>query len=532
MTLYQLTFFSFLIIFIGISIYHGKNQRGLGDFYNMGGSAGIWLICGTYTATLVSALGMVGLTGTAYADGPVVGILVWGTFIAFPITGLFMGAQLRRFGKVTIGDFLEERYESKSMRIMTTVITIIGMGCFFVSQLVGSALIVEGVLGIPYNYVVLLTVAVFVIIAWSGGSRTVTITDTIMFAMICLLLGFIFSGSLIRMFGISTYRTLAETRPALYTATDEGKIAWGVILGWQILWCFGNASNPANLTRCYLAKDGRSVTCAMMAALALIIPVIWLTHIAAAGVQSVNPNITNPSMTIIWAALNLGSPFIGALAIAGLFAAVLSTASTQILTLALCLSRDIYERFFCPAITPEAEKKVLFMTRMAILLFAVYGVIAAWGNPTIIVQIGNFGSSVFACTFFPVLLCGLRYKWATREAAIASFIVGFVVDGVLSLVPLFMGKPLAWAGYLPWSLHPVVWGFAASFAAMFIVSALTKPTATMDALVEKCMTVTPEENIGTPISKVKHYAYGMMAVAIIFYVAALWFAQGVGKVSL
>lgn len=95
-----------------------------------------------------------------------------------------------------------------------------------------------------------------------------------------------------------------------------------------------------------------------------------------------------------------------------------------------------------------------------------------------------------------------------------------------------MGKPLAWAGYLPWSLHPVVWGFAASFAAMFIVSALTKPTATMDALVEKCMTVTPEENIGTPISKVKHYAYGMMAVAIIFYVAALWFAQGVGKVSL
>ena len=247
MTLYQLTFFSFLIIFIGISIYHGKNQRGLGDFYNMGGSAGIWLICGTYTATLVSALGMVGLTGTAYADGPVVGILVWGTFIAFPITGLFMGAQLRRFGKVTIGDFLEERYESKSMRIMTTVITIIGMGCFFVSQLVGSALIVEGVLGIPYNYVVLLTVAVFVIIAWSGGSRTVTITDTIMFAMICLLLGFIFSGSLIRMFGISTYRTLAETRPALYTATDGGKIAWGVILGWQILWCFGNEIGRAHV---------------------------------------------------------------------------------------------------------------------------------------------------------------------------------------------------------------------------------------------------------------------------------------------
>ena len=155
----------FLVIFISLSMYQAKQNRGLNDFYTMGGNAGIWLICGTYTATLVSALGMVGLTGSAYANGPVAGILVWGTFLAFPITGLFMGPQLRRFGQVTIGDFLEARYESKFMRVMTTVITIVGMGCFFVSQLVGSALIVEGVLGIPYNYVVLLTVLVFVIIA-------------------------------------------------------------------------------------------------------------------------------------------------------------------------------------------------------------------------------------------------------------------------------------------------------------------------------------------------------------------------------
>lgn len=533
MTIYQIIFWSFLAIFIGISLFYGKQSRGLGDFYNMGGGAGIWLICGTYTATLVSAHGMVGLTGAAYANGPVAGILVWGTLFAFPITGLLIGAQLRRFGKVTIGDFLEARYESKFMRIMTTVITIIGMGCFFVSQLVGSALIVEGVLGIPYNYMVILTVIVFVVIAWSGGARTVTITDTIMFAMICLLLGFIFSGSICAHFGVDTFKSLAEKHPELYTATKGGEIAWGVILGWQILWCLGNASNPANLTRCYLAKDGRVVTCAMMAALTFIIPVIWLTHFAAAGVYSINPDISNPSTTIIWAALNVGSTFVGALAIAGLFAAVLSTASTQILTLALCLSRDIYERFYCPATTPEAEKKVLFVTRMAILLFAVYGVLAAWGNPTIIVQIGNFGSSVFACTFFPVLFCGLRYKWATREAAIASFIVGLAVDGILSLVPvIFMDKPLAWSGYLPWELHPVVWGVVASFAAMFIVSASTKPTETMKKLVDQCMTVDPKENSETPVRKVKQYAYSMLAAAIVFYGVALWFAKEVGKVSL
>lgn len=531
MTIYQGIFAFFLVIFISLSLYQGRKSRGLTDFYNMGGGASIWLIAGTYTATLVSALGMVGLTGSAYANGPVAGILVWGTFIAFPITGLFMGPQIRRFGQVTIGDFLEARYESKAMRIMTTGITLVGMGCFFVSQLVGSALIVEGILGIPYNYMIVLVVLVFVIIAWTGGSRTVTITDTIMFAMICLLLGFLFSTSILHSVGLDAFKELARTRPSYFTATSGGKIAWGTILGWQVLWCFGNASNPANLTRCYLAKDGRTVTCAMMASLALIIPVIWLTHVAASSIQTINPHIQNPSTTLIWASLNVAPPFIGALAISGLFAAVLSTASTQILTLALCLSRDIYERFYCPVTSHETEKKVLFMTRMAILFFAVYGIIAAWGNPTIIVQIGNFGSSVFACTFFPVLICGLRWRGATREGAIASFIVGFLVDGILSIVPLFMGKGLAWSGYLPWGLHPVVWGFVASFLAMFLVSSRTKTTQEMRYLVDKCMTITKEENIGTPIVTVKRYAFGMIACAVVFYAVAMWFAAEIGKVA-
>ncbi len=525
MNIYQIIFVFFVVLFLAISYIQGRNSRGLADFYNMEGSAGIWLIAGTYAATLVSAHGMVGLTGSAYANGPVGGMLVWGTFWAFFLTGLFMGPQIRRFGQVTVGDFLEARYESKFMRLLTTIVTLIGMGSFFVSQLVGSALIVEGVLGIPFNIMIPICVVIFAFIALMGGSRTVTITDTIMFAMICLFLGYIFSGFCIKTFGIQSYIELARSRPELYTATSGGKILWGTVLGWQFLWCFGNSSNPAIITRCYLAKDGRSILCAMMASLALIIPVVWCTHIAAAGVQSVNPNISNPSTTIIWASLNVVSPFIGALAVAGLFAAVLSTASTQILTLAFCLSRDIYERFFCPVTDKASEKKVLFATRLAIVGFAIYGCIAAWGNPGVIVQIGNFGSSVFACTFFPVLICGLRWKGATREGAICAILVGLFVDGILSLIPLFMGKGLAWSGYLPWNLHPVVWGFFASFAAMFIVSSMTKPTPGMQAIVDKCMTIPKDENATTPIGRVKVYAFGMITVAIVFYATAMWFAS-------
>lgn len=48
MNLYQGIFMLFLVIFISLSMYQAKQNRGLNDFYTMGGNAGIWLICGTY----------------------------------------------------------------------------------------------------------------------------------------------------------------------------------------------------------------------------------------------------------------------------------------------------------------------------------------------------------------------------------------------------------------------------------------------------------------------------------------------------
>lgn len=526
MTIYQLIFALFALLFVGISFYQGRKSSSLGDFYVMEGKAGVWLVTGTYAATLVSALGMVGLTGTAYAQGPLVGILVWGTFLGFPITAFVLGPPLRRFGQVTVGDFLEARFESKTMRVLSTLVTLIGMGCFFVSQLVGSALITESILGIPFNYMVALAVFIFAVIAITGGSRSVTITDTIMAATILIFLGFIFSFAVMKGVTIEGYTALAQQRPAYFTATG-GLVGWGTILGWQVLWAFGNASNPANITRCYLARDGRTVTCALMMTMALVCPVVWFTHVAASGVQIVNPDIQNASTVLIWAAMNVVTPVVGAFAIAGLFAAVLSTASTQILVLSFCISRDIYDRFMVKQDDPNRDAKVKLISRICIVGFAIYGMVAAWGRPTIIVQIGNFGTSVFACTFFPALLMGVAWKKCTREGAIAGVLAGLLVDGLLSLIPIFVyDKPLAWSGYLPWGIHPVLWGVAASFLTMYCVSLATKTTPAQDAVFAKCATIVESDHVMT-LDTVKKYTWFSMGIGAALFAWVCWFASKV-----
>jgi hypothetical protein len=36
-------------------------------------------------------------------------------------------------------------------------------------------------------------------------------------------------------------------------------------------------------------------------------------------------------------------------------------------------------------------------------------------------------------------------------------LTGLILDAVLSIIPPFMGKTLAWSGYLPLGIHPVIW---------------------------------------------------------------------------
>ena len=80
MDIFQIIFVLFIVIFVGVSLWYARKGSTLQDFYVMEGNAGPFLIAGTYLATWVSAVGMVGLTGVSYSTGMVTGILTWGAY--------------------------------------------------------------------------------------------------------------------------------------------------------------------------------------------------------------------------------------------------------------------------------------------------------------------------------------------------------------------------------------------------------------------------------------------------------------------
>ena len=527
MDVFKIIFYVFIALFLGVSLWYGRKTRSLQDFYVMEGAAGPFLIAGTFLATWVSAVGMVGLTGVSYLHGILPGMFTWGAFPGFVISAFFIGNKLRRFGQVTLGDYYEARFGGTNIRLISTIITIVGLGGYFISQLIGSAVITETILGIPYNIMLPMMVLVFAIIALTGGAKTVTITDTMMSVLIAISIGCLFAPIFMHNVGLNTLKDYAKVNPDFFTYTGGGAVPWGTIIGWQVLWCFGNAANPASITRSYLAKDARTWVKAIMLTLMVCLPLVWMAQSAAGFVRLVNPDLTNPSQALIWAATSSYVPkIIGAFAVAGLFAAVLSTASTQILMLAFSVSRDIYERFGKFENNEERDRKSLFQARLWIGIFAVLAVVLAWGRPDYIYLAGNFGSSVFAAAFFPALMMGLSWKKTTKAGAYASMIVGLVLDAILSFYPFFfLGKPLAWAGYLPWGIHPVIWSLFVAMIVVVVVSLMTQDTITEEQL--KVYTVCQtREDVSKMTSKESliRYTIATGVVGVLLFIAVCWFS--------
>lgn len=510
MSVFLAIFLVFLAFYILYSFYLARHGVSMGEFMIMHHGAGPFLVGGAFAAGLVSAVGMIGISGQSYQWGYLIGILQWGMFLGYVLTAYLIGHRLRRLPMVTVTEFLAERFQSNTMRIVAVLFTLAGIGFYFLSQLTATGVILEMTLGIPYTYVVVLMAVSFIIVAMTAGAKSVTVLDTVMWVVIVVTLGLLLSPAIISKVGLANIQAYKATNPAFYTFNGQ-HFSWGTIIGWQILWAFGGAANPTLVSRAYLAKDSQTWIKGITLALPLTILTVWLTHFAAGAIHVVKPDLANSSQALTWGAMNLVSPFIGALAISGLFAAVLSTAATQLLYLGQTIGNDLYKRYGTTKEKPN-EKMVIWITRIAIAVIGLIAIPMVLGNATMVNQFGNIGSSIISATFFPALVGGLYIKRVTTAGVVASMIGGGATVIALYAVCLSAGLPFGVFTILPWGFHPVIWGVLVSFVVMAVVSAFSKPTEEQVKIYNIVANV-PENDKPTSekTSSLKRWNYGLLA---------------------
>ncbi len=164
-----------------------------------------------------------------------------------------------------------------------------------------------------------------------------------------------------------------------------------------------------------------------------------------------------------------------ALVAAGGLAAALSTAAGLLLVIASAVSHDLMKGVLTPDMS---EKKELLWARAAaggaVVIAGYFGI----NPPGFVAQVVAFAFGLAASSFFPIIILGVFWKRATKEAAIAGMLSGIVFTAWYIIYFKFVHPEMNvlknwWFGISPEGIGML--GMMLNFAVMGIVTMFTKP---------------------------------------------------------
>ena len=471
---------TYMLGIVALGCWAGIRRKGAkGADYFLAGKSLSWPLIGlALFATNISTIHLVSLAESGYCSGLLYGAFEWMAGFTLVILSLFFAPFYIRAGVATLPDFIEKRY-NRSCRDILAVLCIFSAVVVHIGfSLYTGAMVLEGsLLGAfiehPENYRVWTIIAIcgatalYTII---GGLMAVVLTESIQTVVlivgaICItLLGLYKMGNWDGTpAGLSDpgqmvdgWRNLKATvHPANFSMcrpdSDPTGLSWyAVFTGYWITGIWYWCTDQTIVQRVLGAKNENHARIGpLFAAFIKILPVFIfvLPGLICLGMiqkgiipalplnESGNPEAGKTYSHMIRHVLPIGAQGI---VIAALLAALMSTVSGALNSIATLVSYDIYKRW-----APNTSDRQL-ITVGRIATFVAMIVAIAWS-----LMVGLLGKTIFQamvdvfCAVAPpttvIFVWGVFWRRASGTAALITLIVGATVGGAVSVITL-MGK--------------------------------------------------------------------------------------------
>jgi cation/acetate symporter len=167
-------FIIFVVFVVGLSLYLGNKAKTSSGYYAAGGKIH-WGVNGIAFAgdylSAASFLGICGMIATVGYDGFLYSI----GYLAGWIVALFVVAEpLKRLGKYTFTDAIDANYNSRGIKLMAAISTLVVSICYLIPQMVGAGVLVQPLLGIPNSWGVIMVGAIVITIVATAGMASTT----------------------------------------------------------------------------------------------------------------------------------------------------------------------------------------------------------------------------------------------------------------------------------------------------------------------------------------------------------------------
>ncbi len=458
-----------LMLYIGFYFY--RQNKNTEDYFLGGRSLGPVVSALSAGASDMSGWLLMGLPGALYASGLIESYIAIGLSIGALLNWSFVAKRLRIYtsviaNSITIPDYFETRFDDDKhiLRIVCAIVILIFFTFYVSSGLVGGAKLFEATFGIRYEYA--LTTGTLIIVAYTflGGYKAVCWTD--------LLQGLLMMGALIVVPAVMLYHlggfgeamaVIEEIKP---NALSMGEGIGALSIVSALAWGLGYFGQPHILVRFMSIRSTKDIPAATFVGISwMVISLIGACFIGLLGIAYVHKfelTLQDPEKIFIVMSQLLFNPWIAGILLSAILAAIMSTASSQLLVSSSTIAEDFYKRFF----NKEASNKtVMNLGRIGVLLVALVAFVISTDKESSVLSIVAYAWAGFGASFGSVMLFSLFWSRMTRIGAILGMITGAVMV-------------VLWKNYLAelfnFPIYEIVPGFVAASAVIIIASLLTQ----------------------------------------------------------
>lgn len=478
----------YLLMMLAVGFRFSKRTSDSEDFYLGGRKMGPLVTAMSAEASDMSSWLLMGLPGVAYLSG--VADAAWtaiGLGIGTWLNWYFVSRRLRRYsqniGAITVPDFFSKRYHDKRnvLNALAAIVIIIFFIPYTASGFAACGKLFNSLFGV--NYTVAMIVAALVIVGYTimGGFGAVSTTDLIQSIVMTIALVTVLTYGISSAGGWSAVIDNAQSLSGYLSLTASHDPTTGNALPYGALsvasclaWGFGYFGMPHILLRFMAIEDEKKlvlsrriatvwVFIAMTVAIIIGIVGLGMTNAGALGFLE-----GSSSETIIVKIAGLISQhgvlaaLIAGVILAGILAATMSTADSQMLAAASSVSQNVVQDFFHVNLT---EKQSLFIARITIAVIAILGVFLARDPNSSVFGIVSFAWAGFGGAFGAVMLCSLFWKRSNKWGALAGMLSG----GATVFIWKYLVRPLGGA----WNIYELLPAFFVSLLFIIAVSLLT-----------------------------------------------------------
>ena len=433
---------------------------------------------------LMGLPGLAYLAGVAEAGWTAIGLAV-GTYLNWLIVARILRRYSERLGAITVPDFFARRYgdERHTISLICAIIVVVFFVPYTASGFKAIGTLFNSLFGIDYHIAMLIGALIVVGYTVLGGFLAVSTTDLIQSIVMTIALIAIVLFGVKNAGGMDVVMTNAKALPGYlnimqgHDAASNSAMTYGFLpIVSTLAWGLGYFGMPHILLRFMAIRDEKelktsrriaSVWVVISMGVAIFIGIVGYSVSLAGKIPMFASSSESETVIIQIAGLmsrhSVLFAILAGIILAGIMAATMSTADSQLLAAASSVSQDILQDFGGKKLT---QKQNMLVARLTVIGIAVIGFILAWNPNSSVFRVVSFAWAGFGATFGPTMLLALYWKRSNKAGTLAGLVVGGVMVFVWKFLIAPMGGALAIYELLP--------AFILALIANIIVSLATK----------------------------------------------------------